>query len=388
MQPVDKVEASFKEHKSEAYNIFALNSDGSPNITAYHILGFNHPNWLNTQTSHLATHLNMYGLVSLNTMSQQYPVGLSGTAFQDLYTSLSDTGVVVLDIKSNNYRTCLDGTFAINVPLDPSYTGMTSGLTATTLYSSYIWDPTALELANGNFCAATKLDRQRSEANSFYTDNLLGIGNPRIEGVNPKQDGIFDSRVAFLMTNDVYYTFTGSTGTSVGWDYNFGLENQFTKGRRPIATDLTNTYIQGFYDRVQGMIDINSGLLFLWGPVAEAFDWTQFTGDKYTTGATPNASGTTIIDARDWDYQVGVKISVIIKNDMYNNTNNPSMIGNTNCNTVFNRVCFYNKFGDLLAQAVLNTPKELNGSFIPMEFFLPTAGIIEDTSDRVYTDPL
>ena len=53
MQPIDKVEAAFEDNKSDRYNIFALNSDGSANVTAYHILGYNDPNWLNTQTSHL-----------------------------------------------------------------------------------------------------------------------------------------------------------------------------------------------------------------------------------------------------------------------------------------------------------------------------------------------
>lgn len=388
MQPIDKVEASFEENNSDRYNIYALNSDGSANVTAYNILGYNDASWLNTQTSHLATHLNMYGLVSLNQMNQQFPNGVVGSAFADLYTSLNNTGVVVLDINSSNYRTYLDGTFAIKVPLNSAYTGITSGLSTTTLYSSYIWDPTALKLANGSFCAGTNLDKQRDEANSFYTDNLLNFGNPVVDGINPKSNSVFSSRLAFLMTDDVYYTFTGSTGTSISWGYNFGVENQFSKGRRTINTDFNNTKYSGFYDRVAGVVDVNAGLVFLWGPVAEAFNWTLFTGNKFTTGATPTTSGDTIIDTTDWDYQVGVKVSAIIKSDMYGYSNNPSMIGQANCDTVFNRVCFYDKFGGLLAQAVLNTPKELNGSFIPMEFFLPTAGTIGDTSDRVYNNPL
>lgn len=395
MQPIDKVDVSYQENNSDRYNIFALNSDSTSNVTAYHILGYDDANWLNTVTTHLATHLNMYGITSVNRMNQQFPNGLIGSAFEDLYTSLKTDGVVVLDINSDNYRSYLDGTFAIKVPLNSSYTGMTSGLTETTLYSSYIWDPTALKLSKGSFCAGTKLDAQRDESNSFYTDTLLGIGNPKVDGINPSPSrvpgrsmDVFSSRISFLMTDDVYYTFTGGTGSSVSWSYNFGVDNQFSVGRRPIMTDFNNTMYSGYYDRVQGMVDVNAGLVFLWGEVAKAFDWTQFTGDMYTTGATPNASGTTIMDTTDWDYQVGVKISLIVTPEIYKTSSNPSLIGQTNCDTVFNRVCFYDKNGGLMAQAVLNTPKELDGSYIPMEFFLPTAGVIGDTSDRVYPSPL
>jgi len=403
MNPIDSVKVSYQEENGDRYNIFALNSDGSANVTAYHILGYEDPNWFDTVTSHFATHLNYYGLISGQKMSQQYPAGLVGSAFESLYWSLKETGVVVLNINESNYRTYLDGTFAVKVPLDSSYTGMTSGLTATTLYSSYIWDPTALKLANsGCVVGGTRLDTQRSETNSFYTAELLGVGNPRVDGVNPAAVGTtsrvsntnradsnnFISRVAFLMTDDVYYTFTGGTGSSISWGYNFGVINQFSKGRRPIMPNSFDTMYTGFYDNVQGMIDVDAGLVFLWGDVAAAFDWTQFTGDMYTTGATPNSSGTTIMDVSDWDYQAGVSVSTIITPEMYRYSNNPSLIGQTNCNTVFNTVCFFDKFGGLLAKAVVNEPVTLNGSYIPMDFFLPIAGTIQDVSNRVYTDPL
>lgn len=399
MNPIDSVKVSYQEENGDRYNIFALNSDGLANVTAYHILGYEDPSWFDTVTSHFAAHLNYYGLISEQKMSQQYPAGLVGSAFEDLYWSLKESGVVVLNINESNYRTYFDGTFAVEVPLDSSYTGMTSGLTATTLYSSYIWSPTALKLANsGCVIGGTQLDAQRCEGNPFYTAELLGVGNPLVSSRNERKGGPRDdyrkdsnnfiSRVAFLMTDDVYYTFTGGTGSSISWGYNFGVENRFAKGARTIMTDFNNTFNQGYYDKVQGMIDVDAGLVFLWGEVAKAFDWTQFTGDKYTTGATPNTSGTTIMDVSDWDYQVGVSVSAIITPEMYRYSTNPSLIGETNCNTVFNTVCFFDKFGGLLAKAVVNTPIELNGQYKPMDFFLPIASTIQDVSDRVYTNPL
>jgi hypothetical protein len=320
-------------------------------------------------------------------MNNQYPQGLLGTAFADLVDSTYNTGLVVLDINSEKYRTYFDGTFALQVPLDATYTGITSGLSYTTLYTSYIWDPSCLNLGNG-FCAGTVQDQKRAESNDRYTNSLLKIGNPRVDGINPKPGELFNSRIAFLMTDDVYYTFTGSTGTSISWSSQFGVDNQFAKGRRSIDTDSTNTRYTGFYDRVQGFIDLNAGLVFLWGPTAEAFDWTQFTGNQYTTGATPTSSGATIIDAVDWDYQVGVDVRVIITPDQFQDSSNPSLIGNTKCDTVFSRICFYDDKGGLLAQGVANEPIELTGSYVPVEVFLPTGGVIQDTSDRVYTNPL
>ena len=388
IQKVDSVTPSFKEENSDRYNIYGTDILGTvSNISAYSIAGWEDPNWPSYSTSHLATHVNFYGKLSYNIINNQYPKGLIGTAFEDLVSSVNNDGLVVLDINGSNYRTNFDGTFAIKVPLDSTYSGMTSGLSETILYTSYIWDPNCLNLAGG-LCAGTESDKKRSESNSRYTANLLGIGNPVVDGINPKQGEFFNSRIAFLMSDDVYYTFTGSTGTSISWGYQFGVDSQFAKGRRLINTDLTNTQYVGFYDRVQGFVDLNEGLVFLWGPTAQAFDWTKFSGNMYTTGATPTTSGATIIDASDWDYQVGVDVRVIIQPDMYDTTSNPSIIGQKNCDTVFSRICFFDKNGGLLAQGVANKPIELTGSYVPVEVFLPTSGVIGDTSHRTYSDPL
>lgn len=378
---VDKITPSFKEDKSGRYNIFG------DSVIAYKIAPYADPTWANNPTSHLGSHLNFYTKFSYNIINTPYPEGLLNTAFADIPNSVYNTGIIVLDINSEEYRTYFDGTFAIKVPLNSSYSGITSGLSATTLYTSYIWDPNCLRLGNG-FCAGTIQDQKRVETNYRYTDNLLGIGNPRVEGVNPMTNELFNSRIAFLMSDNVYYTFTGGTGSSLSWSYQFGVDNQFVKGRKSINTDRINTRYSGFYDRVSGFLDVDAGLVFLWGPIAEAFDWTQFIGNQYTTGATPVSSATTIIDAVDWDYQVGVDVRVIITPEMFQSSSNPSLIGQTNCDTVFSRICFFDKNGGLLAKGVADEPIDLNGNYIPIDVFLATSGVIQDTNSRVYINPL
>ena len=147
LKRVDSVFTKTEANKSDLYNIFG-NS-----MTIYKALPYSDPNFYSYPTSNFWSAIGMFSDINYNI--QNKPAnngGILGTSIGNLPSAYMNTGMLVFSIDNNKYRTQLNGhNFAIHIPLDSSYTGMTSGLTATTLYSAFIWDPSCLE-TTGSIC--------------------------------------------------------------------------------------------------------------------------------------------------------------------------------------------------------------------------------------------
>lgn len=344
LKPVTNVYDSVEEVVSSLYNVFGND------MTFYKVLPFSNTNVDNYSISHYWSALNMYNQTSYNLANTSITYGgLLNSALEGIPKAFWEHGMVVASFDASTYREKFNGyNFGIYIPLDSTYTGMTSGLTATTLYTSFMWNNDSLDIDPNNLCVGTKIDSQMSETNVQFTNNV-GIGFPYINGTNPPQStDHFYSGIAYLFTDNVYNTFTGATGSSTSWSYQFGKDQKFQKGARLAYPSLAQTE-NGTYDVAVGMVNLTAGLVFIWDKnLVEGFNWSGFTGDIFT-GAT-TTSGNTYAVAQDMDTEVDLNVEIIIPPDTWGYTSNPSIIGE-NCETVFTNICLYDGNNNLLAVA-------------------------------------
>jgi hypothetical protein len=373
LKPIDNVYSTTNKKTSELYNIFG------DEMTFYQVLPFTDTNFGNYPISHSFADLNMFGESSYNIANKSMSEGgLLNSAFQSLPEAFWSNGMIIASFNNTTYREKFNGyNFGINIPLDSSYTGTTSGLTATTLYTAFIWDPSCLNINNGSLCAGAIQDSKISETNQTYTDGI-GLGYKYIDGVNPKlPTDFFDSGIAYLFTDPIYQVFTGATGSSVSWSYNFGMENKYSKGARTVYPSLTQTQ-NNTYDLAVGMVNLTSGLVYIWDKnLVQGFNWSVFNGDQLT-GAT-TTSGNTYAIVQDMDTEVLVNIDIIAKPGEWGSTTNPSAIGET-CNTVATKVCLYDESNNLIGIA---TPSEAitipTNNYTVLKLTAPISGAIDET---------
>lgn len=343
--PVNNVYDTINEVTSSLYNVFG------DNMTFYKVLPFT--NTSSHPISHSWTALNMYNETSYNLANTSITYGgLLQSSLEGVPKAFWEHGMIVASFDSSTYREKFNGyNFGIYIPLDSTYTGMTSGLTATTLYSSFMWKNNALDIDPNNLCIGTMVDAQTCETNVPFTNNV-GIGFPYLKGMNPMQSTEnFYSGIAYLFTDNIYNTFTGATGSSTSWSYQFGVDKKFAKGARLAYPSLAHTE-NGTYDVAVGMVNLTAGLVYIWDKnLVEGFNWSGFTGD-ILTGAT-TTSGNTYAVVQDMDTEVIANIEIIATPGQWNNTSNPSIIGE-NCDTAFTNICLYDGSGNLLAVATPN----------------------------------
>ena len=386
LKKVDKVSTVTSEDKSFPYTMAIEPSEWS----WYYMTSFNDVNYKTSATNHLWMYFfGLYDQFSLNKINQTYAYGgISDTAYAGLIDAFSLNGAYTFQINQTQYRVEANGyNLAINIPLDAAYTGMTSGLTATTLYSSFIYKPGCLDQATNSLCSGSKVDMLKSEDNRDYTDKL-GFGFAFVDGVNPDIANPsypwFDSGIVALVTDDVYNIFTGATGSSLSWSVGFDEENKYGKfGARLISFrggDNNPTIWDGpGYDRVVGFFNIKSGMGVIFDEnLVNGLDISKFSG-SFSTGATPTDSGSTFVVAGDIDYSTSLNVSVIIPEDSPNSTTNPSFFGqNEDCDLAFDRLCLYDEPGNVVAIAEFSEAIPL-GKITPLSFTIPVdSGINED----------
>lgn len=348
MKAVQNVSTIINTDKSDLYNVYGTE------ITGYKVLPFTDANFNNYSASHTWTLVGMYNQISSNLRNKSVTEGgLLDTSFYNIPNAFLNDGMVLLSLNNDTYREKINAyDFAIKIPLDSSYTGMTSGLTATTLYTSFIWDKDCLSTNPTELCAGTIQDSKTSESSVRWT-NDIGIGNKFVNGVNPiAPPNLFDSGVAYLVTDSVYLTFTGGTASTMSWSSGFGLPNKYAKNAaRSINPSFSQTQYPGTYDVVVGMVDINAGIVCIWNNnLVQGFNWSGFTGDPLT-GAT-TTSGNTYAVIGDMDTSVSVSIDIMAEPGEWNYTTNPSMNGQNNCGTVVTKICLYDEVGNLMAIGV------------------------------------
>lgn len=375
--PVENVYTKTETVKSDLYNILG---DG---FTFYKVLPFTDTNFGNYSISHIWGNLGYYNEISYNTTNKSITSGgLLDTMLADLPKSFYSKGMIIGIVNNDDYRVELNGyNIGLRIPLNSSYSGMTSGLTATTLYSSFVYEPGILDISVTNLCDGTKADSQTQESNYIWTSNV-GIGAK----YNSTSE-MYKSGVVYLFSDDIYYTFTGGTGSSISWGYQFGVDNKYSKGARLANPSKSQTLFKNTYDRAVGMLHLQSGIFYLWDEnIVDGFNWTNFTGNQLT-GAT-TTSGNTYAVVGDIDTSVSLKVDIISKPSDWNSTTNPSAIGE-DCGTVFTSICLYDNNGNLLGVAKANEAIQLSDTnYTPLTLELPISGAINDDVNAIWSSGL
>lgn len=393
MKPIENIYTSTEVTISSLYNIFG------DETVFYNVKPFTDVNFKNYSTSHFWSKLNMYSEIDYNIANTSiFKGGLLESSFQDLPEAFWSNGMIVAAFNNDKYRTQLNGyNFGLQIPLNSSYSGMTSGLTSATLYSAFIWDNNCLTTNPTSLCSGVIQDTKIAESSVPFTDGI-GIGkkkkpkgrgseNPKIGGAGGvsitesqviDNSGYHNSGIAYLVTDSIYNTFTGGTGSSLSWSYGFGRTDKYAVGAKSINTSYGNTRYSNYYDPIVGMVDLNSGMVYIWNKdLVNAFDWSSFVGNPLT-GATAS-SGTTYAAVQDIDLEINLKIDIISKPGEWPSTTNPSAIGE-NCGTVVTNICLYNDKGDLIG---LGKPSEAltipTNGYMPINMVIPISGSINDT---------
>jgi hypothetical protein len=352
LQKVENVYTSEKVDISSVYTM-AIGDE----IKYYQMPSFNDANFLNSSLSHLWSFFNMRTETDYNVANQPYANGgLLGTALENLPEAFYNVGAIGFSITNENYRVQVYGqNEALYVPLNSSYTGMTSGLTATTLYSSFIYNPDILKKNPFSLCSGVQADEYKSEASAEYTNNF-GIGYQYAPGKNPNPASnykFFDSGVVYLMSNNVSNTFTGATGSSLTWDYLYNNTNKFANGARLISFEPGNTQYTGIggYDRIVGAMFLNYGFGFIFDPdLVKGFDWSTVNGDPTSITGGTFTSGQTAFDAADMDLAEILNVKIVAPPNVWTASPNSSYIGTgQDCGIATTTITLHSTDGSCLA---------------------------------------
>jgi len=375
MIPFQDVTIGYDKDQSGQYTI----ATDATQLKAFKLLGLNDALYTSTLTTHFWSHVgSLYNTFSFNQINQDYvDGGLNNTMLQDLVTSFGTTGAVMIQLGRTTYRSNIDGvSVGVKIPLNASFSGITSGLSSVTLYSSYVYTPDSRSQLPGQLCGGCIADNSISEPSTFCTSDI-GFGYTFVNGTNPDPSSPiydrFDSGGAFMFTDHVYNTFTGATGSSQSWSVGFAQTNPYATMNKRFASfnaskaDPSIWTGIGGHDRASGWMDFKSGILFLWGPLAQAFDWTQYSGDYYTTGATPTTSATTVFQGSDYDYRMYANATLIVQPGQITASDNESYLDtNGNCNLVFSGLCVKDRNGNTVA---ISKPDQAI-TFDPNQFFI------------------
>lgn len=369
-----------------------------PEITYYKIPAYN-SGFTMSSLSHLWSNINVRTEADYNIINQPYSSGgFLGSALEKIPEAFWTTGAVGFSIKNDNYRVQIYGqNIGMQIPINSTYPGATSGLTATTVYGSFVYNVDNLNKNPNSLCSAANIDSFISEPNKAWTSDQ-GIGFAYLQGTNPNTAApykFFDSGVVYLMSDVIYNTFSGATGSSSSWGYQFGQTNKYSKGARQISTDPSNTQYTGVggYDRIVGAVFLNFGFGMIWDPqLVSAFDWSRVIGGDETTisGAT-FTSGDTAFVSQDYDISESLKVNIVAGQNEWVSSTNSSYIGTgQDCGIAISTVGLYDATGGLLAivkpsEAIIKTP----GNFLILNLELPVSANIQtslaDTRGRIDT---
>ena len=387
LQPVTDVYQFSETNKSSVYSMGL-----GPEITWYKLPAYNEVGFTSSGLAHIWGYLGVYNQASINMMNlPQAQGGFIGTALERLSGAFENTGAVAFSITSDNYRVSIDGTnIALLIPLDMNYSGVTSGMSATTLFSSYIYNPGILDKNISSLCSPSDADSYRSEPSQRYTAEL-GIGYEYVPGTNPNSSSdypYFDSGITYLVADSIYKTFTGATGSSISWGYGYNVANKYQNGAPLITFDPSNPNPNGFtgtggYDIITGAFFNNFGFGIIWDPnLVGAFKWSASTGNFNSTSGATFSSGDTIFNAADLDFAEKVRVNIVMDAMQFNQSGNPSYIGlgNEDCGTAFTTLTLHDDVGNCVAivrpdEAVVKT----EGQYKIFDLDLPISGDITDS---------
>jgi len=381
---LQNVQNVYQTEKTDISNIYTVAI--GEEMKYYQIPAYSNATFVNSSLSHLWSFFNLRTETDYNLANQPFANGgLLGTALEGLPDSFYNHGMVGFSITNTNYRVQLYGqNVGVKIPLDSTYTGMTSGLTATTLYNSFIYNPDILKKDFTSLCSGVQADEYKSEPAYEYTNNK-GIGFKYIDGKNPNPASpykFYDSGLVYLVSNDVSYTFSGATGSSTSWGYLYGQTSKYANGARTISFEPGNTQYTGTggYDRVIGAMFLNYGFGFIFDPdLVKGFDWSTVTGDPTSLTGGTFTSGQTVFNGADMDIAEILNVKIVADGNTWQSTTNPSYIGTgADCGIALSTITLHNSVGDCLAIVKPNMAlvKE-DGKYLIFDLELPLSENIQ-----------
>jgi hypothetical protein len=383
---LERVQNVYTTTETDVSTTYTLGIGGE--LTYYEIFPSSDANYTNSSASHLWTNVGVTNQIQYNLKNQTIANGgLLGTAVEKLLDAWATYGGIGIVVDNENYRTQLTSkNIAIKIPLNSAYTGMTSGLTATTLYSSIIYSPSILEKDPFSLCSGVRADNFISEAN-WQVTNTIPMGWKYLPGNNPSLDPQakykeFDSGIAFLVSDNVYNTFTGSTGSSVSWGHLWNQENKYRDGARTINWSLNSTQYPGYYDRIVGAVFLNSGFVFIWDPeITQAIDWSSINGDPTSLTGGTFTSGQTFFNGTDMDMTSVLKVKIVADGQTWRASTNPSYINqSSDCGIAMTSINLYDEKGQCLAIVKPNeSVVKQDGEYLIFDLDLPISGPIQDS---------
>lgn len=282
--------------------------------------------------------------------------GYVGTALEFLVTDTTDK-IVVIDISKNVFEVGIDGLhFKVTLPLDPSVSGATSGLTTTTLYGAYMKTPLYEKRNTAGPCATNVLDNLLSEESADVT-HKVGIGLPNQPGINPESNGYYNSGVVYLFSDDIRRPniSTGTTATTNSWSTGFALDAPYTL-RKKFPFNFETDELNGYYvDQPVGVVDLLGGKVTIFNKdLVDALDFSTSTGSSLT-GATFGSDLN--LEFRSYDVTQGWNMTLIAGKNEFDTSNNPTWNPAVCDGKIYiTYIDFYDDQGNLVAKGVTDTP--------------------------------
>jgi len=209
-----------------------------------------------------------------------------------------------------------------------------------------------------------------------YLQGTNPDGNPEAEYKE------FDSGIVFLVSDDVYNTFSGATGSSVSWNYLWNQPNKYSNGARLIDWSLGQTNHPNYYDRIVGALFLNSGFVFIWDPeITQAVDWSTINGDPTSLTGGTFTSGQTYFNGTDMDMASVLNVKIVADNNTWKASTNPTYIGqSSDCGIAMTTINLYDQAGRCLA--VVKPDESMikqNGQYFMIDLELPLSGDIQES---------
>lgn len=324
--------------------------------------------------------LNLYSNKIFDSFNDDYTNGgLLGTVWESVIDAYQSHGMIMLETTEDNWRKFIDGkNVEFKYPLDSTYTGGTSGLTATTMYSSFIDTQSLKSKSTSSFCDPIVLDTLYSEPSIEFTDSF-GIGHDYQVGINPETtSNYYQSGLVLLMSND-WTPFSG-TSSAKTWSSLYNIPNKYTKGA-PLITPSGPTR-----DVASGAFFTNLGIGLIWAEdFVKGFDYASATTGGTGTTHYYFSSGATYINASEGDTSNKLQIDVILEPNEFNQSLNDSYIedsieNGSNCDVAYNTITLHDSQGKCLVYAKSSQPViKREGDFSIVTIDIPIDGDIQDS---------
>ena len=264
--------------------------------------------------------------------------GLSGSCVSSLYDTVLNGKYILVSIPSSSYDTLIDGkSFKLEIPLDPTYSGVTSGLSATTIYTSFISNNEYNTLSPGP-CGERLID-----SNYYEKDN-------RVSSLNPYGD------LLTLGFSDDIQRPNGDTGKT--WSTGYELTPTFTKGKLP-ANFITTSNVN--VDTTVGVLVNEAGLFFITHPeIVNAFNWsvaTGGTGNTFMTFSTTDAN----LEIKSVSKTFTQNFSLLLSPETTSQLTTDNITYTTNCGSLYiSEICLFDDTNRPLGVATLSQPLKVD----------------------------